>query len=89
MSCAVICRPPRDAGEQRRDETEGSRQRGVGCGHDLMQRAAAQAAVRQMAIERGKAERLDFTQTFAGGEKTPQFVHHGGAAMRLCAFRIS
>ena len=54
-----------------------------------MQRAAAQAAVRQMAIERGKVERLDFTQTFAGGEKTPQFVHHGGAAMRLCAFRIS
>ena len=79
MSCTVICRPPRETRQHCRDETQSGRQHGFRFGYDFMQRPVTQAAARQMAIERGKAEGLGFAQTLADGEKTPQFMHHGGA----------
>ena len=71
----------RDRGEQNRhDEAEGGRQRACGLGHDFVQGAASQAAVRQAGIERGKTEGQGLAKTRAGGNKAAQFVHHGSAA---------
>jgi hypothetical protein len=46
----------RKTGQQRHHKTEGGRQSVVLFGDDLMQRAAGKAALRQIAIDGGKAE---------------------------------
>jgi hypothetical protein len=53
----------RKAGKERHDEAEGGRQFAFRLGYDLVQRAAGQAAFRQVAIDRGNAEGQDFVQT--------------------------
>jgi hypothetical protein len=45
----------RNAGKQRHEETEG-RRGGALIGHDLVQRAAGEAALRQVTVDGGKAE---------------------------------
>jgi len=50
---------PRQAGQQRHDETEGGGS-GACFGHDLMQSATGEAALRQASINGGKAEREGF-----------------------------
>jgi hypothetical protein len=72
----------RQAGEKRRDETEGRRLRGFGHGHDFMQGAGGEAAFRQIGIERGQAERQSETRAFADGKKPAQFMDHGSARQR-------
>jgi hypothetical protein len=70
------------AAENRRDEAEGGRDAAFGLGHDFMQGAAGEAALRQMGIKRGKAERQGFPQTFHPGQQPAQFIDHGGAIAR-------
>ena len=54
-------------GQERHDKAEGGGGAAV-VGHDLMQGAAGEAALRQMAINGGKSEGKDF-----GGRKLPYF----------------
>src|SRR5215470_15881597 len=46
-----------EAGQHRDDKTESGRQPSVRCRNDLMESAAGETAIRQVAIKGGKAER--------------------------------
>jgi len=72
-----------NAPEERRGKTEGRRQIAFTFGEDLMQSPAGEAALRQMRIECGKAERegaISGRRIFKLRQKPPQSVHDFGTA---------
>ncbi len=73
----------RNVSQNCHDEAEGGRQRAWRLGHDFVQGAASQAAVRQVGIERGEVERQGLAKTLPPRQQEPQFAHHGSAAWRL------
>ena len=74
----------RDTAKQRHDEAEGGGGASI-FGHDLMQGPAGKAALRQMAINGGKAEGEGFCffgpKPFHPLQQAPQFFGHGGAVL--------
>ena len=58
-----------DVRQQRDDEAEGGGYSVLRLGHDLMQGAAGQTALRQAGIESGQAERQRLARTFPSGQQ--------------------
>ncbi len=75
----------RQTRQHRDDETEGGRQRAFRPGHDLMQGAGGQAAVRQVGINGGEIERQGLGQHLRPGrpgrpgDEAAQLLHDCGA----------
>ena len=74
----------RQTGENGDDETEGGGIGACGRGYDLMERRPGEATLRQVGIERGKAEGEDAGATLLSGSEQPaQFFHDQRAIPRL------
>jgi hypothetical protein len=73
---------PRQPRQNCRDETESSREDALGCGDDLVQGAAGQAALRQVGIESGQIERECAVDIVYPGQPPAQFLQNSGTCSR-------
>ncbi len=72
-----------ETGENRRDETEGRCSTGAGVGHDLMERPAGEATLRQVGIQDGQAKGQGTAQTIRSpGQEAAQFLQDYRATSR-------
>ena len=72
----------RNAPKDRRDEAESGGDAAFRCGHNLMQGAASEAAVRQVGIDCRQAEGQGFARLSHPGQQAAQLRHHRGAVAR-------